>query len=190
MCKISLCSAAYILHYSVLNFHRISNTIEICLVGRAPAMLPWGDLPRHIPLRAFSVSTCCSFPIQLFFFFSIFLLNSHAHVNWNINYVWTKFIVNKWDIGLYYRVSSKSQPQNSSTFQDFFKAFLLNSRPLSTQILCILQKYFYIRDCKIWSIELFHTIIHDYDIILSPKKHSDIERGLHFGQQRLVAWWH
>ena len=35
-CKISLWSAAYILHYSVLNFHRISNSIEICLVGRAP----------------------------------------------------------------------------------------------------------------------------------------------------------
>ena len=62
------------------------------------------------------------------------------------------------------RVSSKSQPQNSSTFQDLFKAFLLNSRPLSTQILCILRKYFYIRDCKIRSTELFHIIIHDYDI--------------------------
>ena len=80
---------------------------------------------------------------------------------------------------LQYRVSSKSQPQNSNTFQDLFKAFLLNSRPLSTQILSILQKYIYIRDCKIWSIELFPITIHDYDIILSPKRHSDIERGLH-----------
>ena len=104
----------------------------------------------------------------------------------------------------HYRVSSKSQPQNSSTFQDLFKAFLLNSRPLSTQILSILQKYIYIRDCKIWSIELFHITIHDYDIILSPKRHSDIERGLHLvstmGQavanclmtlsHYQVQWWH
>ena len=36
MCKISLWSATYILHKSVLNFHRISNSIEIWLVGRAP----------------------------------------------------------------------------------------------------------------------------------------------------------
>ena len=38
MCKIWLWSAANILHQSVLNFHRISNSIEICLVGRAPGL--------------------------------------------------------------------------------------------------------------------------------------------------------
>ena len=91
-------------------------------------------------------------------------------------------------LGLF-RVSSKSQPQNSSTFQDLFKAFLLNSRPLSTQILCILRKYFYIRDCKIWSVELFHIVIHDYDIILSPKRHSDIERGLRLVNNGSSSGW-
>ena len=42
-CKISLWSATYILHKNVLNFHRISNSIEICLVGRAPeqAWIKW-----------------------------------------------------------------------------------------------------------------------------------------------------
>ena len=38
------CDRPYILHQSVLNFHRISNSIEICLVGRAPG--PW--LPAAI----------------------------------------------------------------------------------------------------------------------------------------------
>ena len=88
-----------------------------------------------------------------------------------------------------YMVSSKSQPQNSSTFQDFFKAFLVNSRPLSTQILCILRKYFYIRDCKLRSVELFHIIFHDYDIILSPKRHSNIERGLHLVNNGSSSGW-
>ena len=36
VCKISLWSVEYIRNYSVLNFHRISYSIEICLVGRAP----------------------------------------------------------------------------------------------------------------------------------------------------------
>ena len=40
VCKIWLWSTAYILQQSVLNFHRISDSIEICLVGRAPGVSP------------------------------------------------------------------------------------------------------------------------------------------------------
>ena len=39
VCKISLWSVEYIRNYRVLNFHQISNSIEICLVGRAPVLL-------------------------------------------------------------------------------------------------------------------------------------------------------
>ena len=38
-CKISLWSVEYIRNYSILNVHRISNSIEICLVGRAPGVM-------------------------------------------------------------------------------------------------------------------------------------------------------
>ena len=38
VCKISLWSVEYIRNYSVLNFYRISNSIEICLVGQAPGL--------------------------------------------------------------------------------------------------------------------------------------------------------
>ena len=38
VCKISLWSVECIRNYSVLNFHRISNSIEICLVGQAPGL--------------------------------------------------------------------------------------------------------------------------------------------------------
>ena len=40
VCKISLWSVEYIRNKSILNFHRISNSIEICLVGRAPGRGP------------------------------------------------------------------------------------------------------------------------------------------------------
>ena len=44
--KISLWSVKYIQNWSVLNFHRISNSIEICLVGRAPGLY---DVRMHGP---------------------------------------------------------------------------------------------------------------------------------------------
>ena len=46
VCKISLWSVEYIWNYSVLNFHRISNSIEICLVGRAPGVI--SEQHKHI----------------------------------------------------------------------------------------------------------------------------------------------
>ena len=63
MCNISLWSVEYIWKYSILNFHRISNSIEICLVGRAPDdemtgnCFQHGQSELHLDRLLFSLST-------------------------------------------------------------------------------------------------------------------------------------
>ena len=59
----------YILHWNVLNFHRISNSIEIRLVGRAPGLCTWSSLCLEMAWHLKSSAPCwcqCDFKNVIF----------------------------------------------------------------------------------------------------------------------------
>ena len=75
-------------NYSVLNFHRISNSIEICLVGQAPdRRREWYKMQLNVGyvLRQFSIwrFICSILPETCAVFLSLFLFSLIKHITYS-----------------------------------------------------------------------------------------------------------